>query len=55
MAEQMKNQEQDLSEQRKVRREKLAELQKAGQDPFQITRFDRDALTQEIKDHFDEM
>ncbi|MCI8691071.1 MAG: lysine--tRNA ligase [Oscillibacter sp.] len=55
MAEQMKNQEQDLSEQRKVRREKLAELQKAGQDPFQITRFDRDALAQEIKDHFDEM
>ena len=55
MAEQMKNQEQELSEQRKVRREKLAELQKAGQDPFQITRFVRDALSQEIKDHFDEM
>ena len=30
--------EQDLSEQRRVRREKLAALQAAGQDPFQITK-----------------
>ncbi len=55
MAEQMRNQEQELSEQRRVRREKLAELQKAGQDPFQITRFQRTATSQEIKEHFDEM
>ena len=30
--------EQDLNEQRRVRREKLAALQAAGQDPFQITK-----------------
>ena len=32
--------EQELSEQRRVRREKLAALQAAGEDPFQQTRFD---------------
>ena len=31
--------EQELSEQRRVRREKLAALQAAGEDPFQQTRF----------------
>ena len=42
MAEEKTNQqpEMDLSEQRKVRREKLAALQAAGQDPFQQTHFD---------------
>ena len=35
--------EQELSEQRRVRREKLAALQAAGEDPFQDTRFDWDA------------
>ncbi len=57
MAEQMKNQqpEQDLSQQTRIRREKLAELQAAGEDPFQLTRFDWDATSQQIKDHFDEM
>ena len=53
MAEQMRNQEQELSEQRRVRREKLAELQKAGQDPFQITRVQRTATSEEIKEIFD--
>ena len=53
MAEQMNTQ--DLSEQTRVRREKLAELQAAGQDPFQLTRFDWDATSQQIKDNFDAM
>ncbi|MCI8818580.1 MAG: lysine--tRNA ligase [Oscillibacter sp.] len=55
MAEQTKNQEQDLSQQTKVRREKLAELQAAGEDPFQLTRFDWDATSGQIKENFDAM
>ncbi len=47
--------EQELSEQRRVRREKLAALQAAGEDPFQQTRFDWDATSAQIKEHFDEM
>ena len=38
--------EQELSEQRKVRREKLAALQAEGKDPFQQTRFDWDTTSQ---------
>ena len=38
----------------KARRDKLAELQAAGQDPFQITKFDQEQHSQEIKDHFDD-
>ena len=42
MAEQKKpQQEQDINQLRKVRREKLANLQEAGKDPFQITKFDQ--------------
>ena len=59
MAEQKNNRqaepELDLSEQRKVRREKLAALQAAGQDPFQQTRFEWTATSQQIKDHFEAM
>ena len=33
-------QEQDLNQLLKVRREKLAALQEAGKDPFQITKYD---------------
>ena len=57
MSEQKNSQhpEQELSEQRRVRREKLAALQAAGEDPFQQTRFDWDATSQQIKDRFDEM
>ena len=57
MAEQKTNQqpEQDLSQQTKVRREKLAALQAEGQDPFRETRFDWDATSQQIKDNFDTM
>ena len=48
-------QEQDINQLRKVRREKLAELQANGQDPFVITKYDADAHSQQIKDNFDEM
>ena len=55
MAEQMKKPEMDLGEQTRVRREKLAELQAAGEDPFQLTRFDWDATSRQIKENFDAM
>ena len=42
MAQQQKNgQEPDLNQLRKVRREKLAELQQNGKDPFVITKYDQ--------------
>ena len=37
----------------KNRRDKLAEYVEVGMDPFQITKFDRDASTKEIKDNFE--
>ena len=37
----------------KARREKLAELQAAGQDPFEITKFDQEQHSQEIRDDFE--
>ncbi len=46
---------QDVNQLRQVRRDKLAELQAAGKDPFQITKFDVTYHTQEIKDKFDEI
>ncbi len=55
MGEQRKVQEQDVNQLLKVRREKLAELQAAGKDPFQITKYDVTAHSQEIKDQFDAM
>ena len=39
----------------KVRREKLADLQANGKDPFQITKYDVTHHSQEIKDHFEEL
>ena len=55
MAEQQNVQEQDLNQLRKVRREKLADLQANGNDPFVITKYDADTHSQTIKDNFDEM
>ena len=56
MAQQQKNgQEPDLNQLRKVRREKLAELQQNGKDPFAITKYDQTHHSQEIKDNFDEL
>ena len=58
MAEQKNPQAQpelSLSEQTRIRREKLTNLQAEGQNPFVITRFDWDATSQQIKDNFDAM
>ena len=48
-------QEQDINQLLKVRREKLAALQEAGKDPFQITKYDVTHHAQEIKDGFDSL
>ena len=45
----------DLSEQRRIRRAKLKELQDAGQDPFQITKYIVTAHSTDVKEKFDEM
>lgn len=56
MAEQQKKvQEQDINQLLKVRREKLAELQANGKDPFVITKYDVEIHSQEIKDRFEEL
>ena len=49
MAQQNNGQEQDLNQLRKVRREKLAELQQNGKDPFVITKYEQTHHSQEIK------
>ena len=46
---QQKQQEQDLNQLLKVRRDKLAELQANGKDPFQITKFDQTHHSLEVK------
>ena len=46
-------QEQDINQLLKVRREKLADLQECGKDPFRITKFDVTHHSQEIKDDFE--
>ena len=50
MAKQQNNgQEQDVNQLRKVRREKLADLQQNGKDPFQITKFNQTHHSLEVK------
>ena len=48
-------QEQDLNQLRKVRREKLAALIEAGQNPYEIVTYDVDHHSQEIKDNYAEL
>lgn len=63
MAEQQKNQpqnnkpqqEQDINQLLKIRREKLAALQEAGKDPFQITKYDVTAHSGDIKENYEQM
>jgi len=51
---QQKNQQpQDENQLLKIRREKLAELQENGKDPFVITKYDVTHHSQEVKDQFD--
>ena len=49
------NQQQDINQLLKVRREKLADLQEKGKDPFQITKYEVTHHSQEIKDNFDKL
>ena len=49
MAQQQNKQEQDIHQLLKVRREKLSELQNAGKDPFQITKYDQTHHSAEVK------
>ena len=46
-------QEQDINQLLKVRREKLAELQESGNDPFQITKYDVTNHSTDLRDDFD--
>ncbi len=50
---QQKTQEQDIHQLLKVRREKLAELQAGGSDPFLITKYDVTNHSTDVKDDFD--
>ena len=54
MGQNQKNtQEPDMNQLRKVRREKLAELQQNGRDPFQITKFNQTHHSLEVKDIYE--
>ena len=56
MAQEQKNvQEQDLNQLRKVRREKLAELQESGRDPFVITKYNQTHHSVEVKENYEEL
>jgi len=55
VAEQQKKVQEDVNQLRKVRREKLADLQSNGKNPFEITRYDVTCHTADIKEHYDEM
>lgn len=48
-------QEVDENQLRKVRREKLAELVESGNNPFEITKFDRTHHSQDIRERFEEL
>ena len=48
-------QEQDLNQLLKIRRDKLAELQQAGQDPFVITKYDVTHHSTDVKEQFDSL
>jgi lysyl-tRNA synthetase class 2 len=50
-----RNDTENLGELLKIRRDKLTALQEAGQDPFQITKFEKKNTTQEILEHFDQL
>ena len=54
-AKQNGNQEQDLNQLLKVRREKLKNLQDEGRDPFLITKFDVTHHSMEIKENYEEL
>jgi len=52
---QKKEQEQDINQLRKVRREKLIDLQSNGKNPFELTKFDVTCHAMDIKENYEEM
>ena len=50
----VQEQQQDIGQLMKVRREKLAELQEMGENPFEVTTYDRNAYTADIVEKFEE-
>ena len=55
MSEVNNNQAQDMSELLKIRRDKLADLQARGKDPFQVTKYDVTHHSEEIKNSLGEL
>ena len=55
MAQNNQQKGQDASQLEKVRREKLAELQAAGRDPFQIVKYDQTHHSEQIRRDFDSL
>jgi len=55
VGEQKNQKTQDVNQLLKIRRDKLAELQADGKDPFQITKFDVTHHSQEVKDQFEDL
>lgn len=51
----MAQQNKDTNELIKVRRQKLSDLQEAGKNPFEITKYDVTHHSVEIKDNYDEL
>ena len=45
--------QQNLSQLLQIRRDKLKQLQQEGNDPFQITHYEVDQESANIKEHFD--
>lgn len=48
------NEELELNRLMQVRKDKLKELQEAGKDPFEITKYDRTEFSKQIKDNYAE-
>ena len=55
MAQNQTNNTPDLSEQERIRREKLAELQAEGRDPFVIVKYDQTHHSKDITENYDEL
>ena len=47
--------QEDLNHVLQARRDKLAELQESGKDPFQITKYDQTHHSTEVKEHYQEL
>ena len=54
MSEQNNNEELDVNKLMQVRKEKLDELQKAGKNPFEVTKYDIENYSKQIKDNYEE-